>query len=84
MRSKITLAVFFSLGSLRYWHANGEEPLLEDFENQQLKQRLSPALTYMITNYEKSISASDMAKLCNLSYSYFSQKFQPAFAYEFQ
>ena len=43
--------------SLRYWHANGEEPLLEDFENQQLKQRLSPALTYMITNYEKSISA---------------------------
>ena len=31
---------------LRYWHANGEEPLLEDFENQQLKQQLSPALTY--------------------------------------
>ena len=60
---------------LRYWHANGEEPLLEDFENQQLKQQLSPALTYMITNYEKSISAADMAKLCNLSYSYFSRSF---------
>ena len=53
----------------------GEEPLLEDFENQQLKQQLSPALTYMITNYEKSISAADMAKLCNLSYSYFSRSF---------
>ena len=61
---------------LRYWHANGEEPLLEDFENQQLKQQLSPALTYMITNYEKSISAADMAKLCNLSYSYFSRSFK--------
>lgn len=60
---------------LRYWHMNEKEPLLVDFENRQLKQQLAPALSYMFSNYDRPLTASEMAKLCHLSYSYFSRSF---------
>ena len=60
---------------LRYWHAGQNNTLFPAFEDNKLKQELSPALTYMLKHYEQPIHASEMAKLCNLSYSYFSRSF---------
>lgn len=60
---------------LRYWHANEKSPLSVSPADRELQQQLAPALTYMLANYEKPVSATEMAKLCNLSYSYFSRSF---------
>lgn len=60
---------------LRYWHANEQNPVSISQADQQLQMQLSPALKYMMANYEKPIAATEMAALCNLSYSYFSRSF---------
>ncbi len=60
---------------LRYWHTSDNNTLFPASTDQQLKQQLSPALTYMLKHYEQPIAASEMAKLCHLSYSYFSRSF---------
>ena len=60
---------------LRYWQQNESEPLLVSQVDQSLQNQLAPALTYMLSNYEKQISAAEMAGLCHLSYSYFSRSF---------
>lgn len=60
---------------LRYWHANEEYTLTSCQTDYLLQQQLAPALTYMTENYDKPVSATEMAKLCSLSYSYFSRSF---------
>lgn len=60
---------------LRYWHTNGSDMFDSSPNDRQLQLQLNPALTYMLSNYEEPIKATDMAKLCNLSYSYFSRSF---------
>ena len=60
---------------LRYWHSLQTDSDIFDFQNQDLKKQLSPALTHMLTHYEKPLRATDMAALCHLSYSYFSRSF---------
>lgn len=60
---------------LRYWHTHEETSLPLDFEDRKLKEQLTPALTYMLSHYDSAITATDMAALCNLSYSYFSRSF---------
>ena len=60
---------------LRYWQKNETEPLLVNQTDLNLQKQLAPALTYMLSNYEKPILATEMADLCHLSYSYFSRSF---------
>lgn len=60
---------------LRYWQKNETEPLLVNQTDLNLQKLLAPALTYMLSNYEKPILATEMADLCHLSYSYFSRSF---------
>lgn len=60
---------------LRYWNAGEKNPLTPGPSDYLLQLQLAPALTYMTENYEKPISAGEMAVLCNLSYSYFSRSF---------
>lgn len=60
---------------LRYWHANVSDDTASDLKEEQLRNILLPALTYMTEHYENPLSASEMANLCHLSYSYFSRNF---------
>lgn len=60
---------------LRYWHTKEADTLLPGQADIELQKRLAPALTYITEHYEKTVSATEMAKLCHLSYSYFSRSF---------
>ncbi len=74
------LAVKNNIGSiflwiLRYWNANENATPLISQADEKLQSQLAPALTYIMQNYEKSITATQMADLCHMSYSYFSRNF---------
>lgn len=74
------LAVRNHIGSiflwiLRYWEANQEDFYEENSKDKILRIQLQPALNYVLEQYAQDIKAQDMAKLCNISYSYFSRSF---------
>ncbi len=58
---------------IRYWHNVGAEinvGLDEDFI-----KKMQPAFDYVLKYYNEDVIAVEAAKLCNMSYSYFSRKF---------
>lgn len=60
---------------LRYWHQNGVE-LHTPVEDSGLIEQFRQVLDYMRKHYDQDITASDMAELCHMSYSYFSRMFK--------
>lgn len=74
------LAVKNHIGSLylwilRYWHHSGQQAETYKQADQELLSLLRPVFSYISDHYDKPVTASAMAKLCNLSYSYFSRSF---------
>lgn len=61
---------------LRRWHAMGLDLNLDSGIKQGTFEKLQPALDYVSLNFEQSISAAECAKLCAMSYSYFSRTFK--------
>ncbi|MDF2820274.1 MAG: transcriptional regulator with cupin sensor, AraC family [Clostridiales bacterium] len=60
---------------LRYWHKAGVELNIYSDTSEELYKKLQIVFYFVSENYEKDIKALDMAKLCNMSYSYFSRSF---------
>lgn len=60
---------------LRYWNQSGIKSY--DFYNADLSmlEKLQKVLAYVSTNYKEDIKVTDIAKMCNVSYSYFSRNF---------
>lgn len=58
---------------LRQWHISGSVP--KNISTPEQMQRLQMVLDYIINNYHSDITIDDMAKLCHVSYSYFSRLF---------
>ena len=60
---------------LRYWHRSGVK--LYDFYNTDLDmlEKLQKVLAYVSSHYKEDIKVADIAKMCNVSYSYFSRTF---------
>lgn len=61
---------------LRYWHKSGIELNIYSDTNEELFKKLQIVFSYISENYDKNLRASDMAKLCNMSFSYFSRSFK--------
>lgn len=59
---------------IRFWNQSSADPQLK--ERHFLFQQIKPVFDYVAINYQQDITAEDMAKLCNMSYSYFSRKFK--------
>ena len=59
---------------LRYWKSEGLES--DNKINVDLSKKLQNVMDYISKNYSNPISAQDMAKLSNMSYSYFSRSFK--------
>ncbi len=59
---------------LRYWHETGKEHM-EDWYSNELTGVIQKAIEYIATHYD-SVSAQEMARRCNMSYSYFSRSFK--------
>mgnify|MGYP001193045244 CR=1 FL=1 len=60
---------------LRYFHKKGTDfAIPSETYNDYIKQ-LQPSLDYVLNHYSEEIKATDMAHLCNMSYSYFSRTF---------
>ena len=75
------LAIRTSLGEvflwiLRSWHKKGLDLNLGSGLNQGVINRLETVFNYVDDHYDEPISVTDMAKLCNMSYSYFSRFFK--------
>lgn len=60
---------------LRYWHKSGVELNIYSDTNEELYKKLQEVFYYVGEHYESDVKAADMAKLCNMSYSYFSRSF---------
>ena len=60
---------------LRYWDKSGVK--LDNFYNveQELLKKMQKVFYYVSENYYTEIKVSEMAKMCNMSYSYFSRTF---------
>lgn len=61
---------------LRHWHHMGISLSPAASGASELITKLQVVLDYIAEHYDENISAYDMAKLCNLSYSYFSRTFK--------
>jgi AraC-like DNA-binding protein len=61
---------------LRYWHKSGIELNIYSDANEELFKKLQIVFSYISENYDKNLRAADMAKLCNMSFSYFSRSFK--------
>jgi len=61
---------------LRNWQKKGLDLNLREGLDQITLERLQLIFDYVNTNYEQPITIEDMAKLCNMSYSYFSRFFK--------
>lgn len=61
---------------LRYWHSKNINIDLNMPAHESAAKRLQKVFEYVSNNYGNDISAADMAKLCNMSYSYFSRMFK--------
>ena len=60
---------------LQYWNKTGII-INTSNENSGLLEQFKVVLDYVNKNYEQDISVAQMAKLCNMSYSYFSRMFK--------
>ena len=60
---------------LRYWDASRKDNYEENAGERDLRGQLQPALKYVTEQYSRDIKAEEMAKLCHMSYSYFSRSF---------
>lgn len=60
---------------LRYWHTNGLSYLPENQIDSELAAQLEPVFAYVKDHYALPVKASKAAKMCNMSYSYFSRTF---------
>lgn len=60
---------------LRYWDNSGVA--LDNFYDvdQSMLEKLQKVLSYVSNHYNEDIKVADMAKMCNVSYSYFSRIF---------
>lgn len=63
------------LWTLRYWEASRKDTREENAGDRNLRGQLQPALKYVTEQYARDIKAKEMAKLCHMSYSYFSRSF---------
>lgn len=61
---------------VRYWHNLNMDPENEYTLSDDLIKRMQTALDFISENYSDDIKASEVAKKCNLSYSYFSRIFK--------
>lgn len=60
---------------LRYFHQNGSDFFITSDSNLDLLERLQPAFNYIELHYDELLTAPILAKLCNMSPSYFSRSF---------
>ena len=60
---------------LRRWKEQNMDLNIDQEINKDMVGRMQKVFDYIEDNYQNDISALDMAKLCNLSYSYFSRLF---------
>ena len=68
---------------LRYWHFKGLFLPAQNTGDSELAAQLEPAFSYVKENYDLSVKASEAAKLCSMSYSYFSRSFNRLFHMKF-
>lgn len=61
---------------LRYWDKLGVELNIYNDIDEELFIKLQDSFCYITQNFNQDIKALDMAKLCNMSYSYFSRSFK--------
>jgi AraC-type DNA-binding domain-containing proteins len=61
---------------LRRWNAQNVDLNIRMEMNQDMVKRLQTVFDYVDNNYSEDITSKSMAKLCNLSYSYFSRLFK--------
>lgn len=61
---------------LRYWNKSGFDFTSYNLKNPELIPRFQEVLSYLSTHYAEPVTAESMAKMCNLSYSYFSRCFK--------
>jgi AraC-like DNA-binding protein len=60
---------------LRRWNEQNADLNIKEELNKDLVKRIQNVFDYIENNYQNDITALDMAKRCNLSYSYFSRLF---------
>jgi AraC-like DNA-binding protein len=60
---------------LRRWNEQNADLNIKEELNKDLVKRIQNVFDYIEDNYQNDITALDMAKRCNLSYSYFSRLF---------
>lgn len=68
---------------LRYFHKLGSEITLDSTIDGEMMVRLQPAFDYALAHYDEELSVVELAKLCNMSYSYFSRTFNEAIGMNF-
>lgn len=61
---------------LRYWHNDGVNLNIDENRTGKTAVDLSKVFSYVSENYSSDIMVSDMAKMCCMSYSYFSRVFR--------
>lgn len=61
---------------IRYWDKKDADLLNTASIGNDMMQTIKKAIDYISLNYNQSINAADAAKICNLSYSYFSRIFK--------
>lgn len=60
---------------LRYFHQSGTTFSIASNDYVEVIKRLQPALDYVLDHYTEELKATDMARLCSMSSSYFSRTF---------
>jgi AraC-like DNA-binding protein len=60
---------------LRRWNEQNVDLNIKEEINKDVVKRIQKVFDYIEDNYQNDITALEMAKLCNLSYSYFSRLF---------
>lgn len=61
---------------LRYWHTQGLDLNIDADIKKSTIERFQGAFDYVAEHYDHPIQASDMAAMCNMSYSYFCRVFK--------
>lgn len=61
---------------IRYWDENNADILNSGTDDIEMIELIEGVCEYVNKNYNDDIKASEMADMCNLSYSYFSRKFK--------
>jgi len=64
------------LWMIRFWHSRGMDLNRQDQLNIKSLRKLEKVLEHIDLNYDQPLQAKDMAKLSNMSYSYFSRIFK--------